>query len=515
MNVPLFAPPRTVSLALVLLVSIGLAALHPQPTAAHPLGNFTINRYVRLEPEGAAVRITYALDMAEIPTFQEMNAIDRDRNGTVSDEERAEYLAEKLLDLARNLRLTVGGIPVPLRTESGLLTLAEGQGGLQVLRIDALFLAELLGNFPSGDLDAQFRDTNYEDRSGWKEIVVRGTDRASVRESNVGTEDLSDALRSYPSDMLQSPLNQREARFRFAPGVAGAARAPDTNTAARIAERTQRAVSPGILSRFAESAATEELTASVMLFSLLAAVFWGALHALGPGHGKTVVAAYLVGSRGTAKHAAFLGLTVTATHTASTYLLGAITLFASHFIVPERLYPVLSLASGLMVIAMGLTLLLGRLRAAGVSPFRSTPTQHSHDHSHGEDHGHRHDHGHSHAIPGADGRSVTWRGLLALGVYGGLIPCPTAIVVLLISVSLNRIGFGLLLVVAFSIGLAAVLMGIGFALVYAGRAVSRASHFRGSGVLTAAVPIVSAALVIMAGLLITLRAAGQNWAPLI
>lgn len=248
-----------------------------------------------------------------------------------------------------------------------------------------------------------------------------------------------------------------------------------------------------------------------MLFSLLAAMFWGALHALGPSHGKMVVAAYLVGSRGTAKHAAFLGLTVTATHTASTYLLGAITLFASHFIIPERLYPILSLASGLMVIAMGLTLLLGRLRAAGASPFRTTRAQHRHDHGHAHDH----DHGHSHVTPRADGRPVTWRSLLALGIYGGLIPCPTAIVVLLISISLNRIGFGLLLVVVFSIGLAAVLMGIGFALVYTGRAVSRASRFPGSGILAAAVPIVSAALVIVAGPLITLRAAGQDWAPLV
>lgn len=508
---------QSIPTRLILLLAIvagSLYALRPHDAAAHPLGNFTVNRYARIEPAADSVRLVYALDMAEIPTFQEMSAIDRDRNGTVSDAERGAYLDQKLPELARNVQLTVGGVALALRPDSGTLRFEEGQGGLQVLRIDAVLLADLPASARSGVLDAQVRDTNYDDRVGWKELVVRGTDGATVRESSVGAEDVSDMLRSYPADMLQSPLNQREARFRFEPGVADAGNS--ANPAARIAERTKRVASPGILSRFADSAATKDLTVPVMLFSLLAAIFWGALHALGPGHGKTVVAAYLVGSRGTAKHAAFLGLTVTATHTASTYLLGAVTLFASHFIVPERLYPILSLASGLMVIGMGLTLLSGRLRGNSIGPSSSTAPTAALDRGHGHNHGFgQHGHSHTRPVPGVSGRPVTWRSLLALGMYGGMIPCPTAIVVLLISISLNRVGFGLLLVVAFSLGLAAVLMGIGFALVYAGRAFSRVSCFRGSGMLAATIPIASAALVIAAGLLITLRAAGQEWVPVI
>jgi nickel/cobalt transporter (NicO) family protein len=573
---------------LAVAAALAFVAARPERADAHPLGNFTINRFARVEPGARDVRIVYALDMAEIPTFQEMDAIDRDGNKAVNDAERDAYLERKLPELAKNLKLTVNGTLLALRPDGpGELTLSEGQGGLQVLRIDARFVADLPEHLRGGLLDTQFRDTNYDNRLGWKEIVVTSTDGAAVRESSARAQGVSDALRSYPEDALQTPLEDREARFRFEPGVAGAATGGDT--AARVAERTRKVSSPGLLDRFAESAATKELTLPVALGLLAAAVFWGALHALGPGHGKTVVAAYLVGSRGTAKHAVFLGLTVTATHTAGVYLLGFITLTASHFIVPERLYPVLSLASGVVVVAMGVSLLWGRVRAlrrrgrgpgaggrggdgarehthetevvaapepvlvgagarsrlaaasvgggaVALAPVRGVAYAEPHEHRHGAGHGHAHGHGHSHrdggehadgdptwhdhgdgrghshAMPGADGRPVTWKSLLMLGIYGGLIPCPTAIVVLLTSISLNRIGFGLLLVVAFSAGLAAVLTGIGLLLVYAGRALSRVKV---NSSLARAVPVGSAALVIVAGLLITLRAIGQDGLPLV
>ena len=528
---------------LLLLAGVAAAAARPRAVAAHPLGNFTVNRYARVEPGADAIRVVYALDMAEIPTYQEMGALDRDHSGSVSDAERAAYLEQKLPELARNLKLTVNGTLLPFRVDSGALDLSEGQGGLQVLRIEAAFTAELPAGLRGGVPAAHIRDINYDNRIGWKEIVVRGTAGAAVRDSSVPAEDVSDALRAYPDRALQSPPAVREARFRFEPGVADPSSAGGgaRSAAGRAAERTTRAVRPGILSRFADSAAARDLTPPVVFFLLAAAVFWGALHALGPGHGKTVVAAYLVGSRGTARHALLLGLTVTATHTAGVYLLGFVTLSASHVIVPERLYPVLSLASGLLVVGMGIGLLVSRLRAAGLWPFttearrregvqgeigdwrletdarhaqspsRAHPAHH-HGHGHGHDHGrtYDHDHGHSHAIPGLDGTPVTWRSLVTLGVYGGLIPCPTAIVVLLTSISLNRVALGLLLVVAFSAGLAAVLMGIGLALVYAGRALSR---LKVSGRVARLVPVGSAAAVLVAGFLITLRAAGQTGLP--
>jgi ABC-type nickel/cobalt efflux system permease component RcnA len=228
--------------------------------------------------------------------------------------------------------------------------------------------------------------------------------------------------------------------------------------------------------------------AGSFLVAIAGAFLWGAMHSMSPGHGKTIVGAYLAGSRATAQHALFLGLTTTITHTAGVFALGLITLFASEYILPEQLYPWLSFLSGLMVVAIGLNLFISRLRSTQLlkkSSFGHSHTgdhhhhHHSHDHHHHHDHDHshehhHHDHGHSHSDhshlpPGADGTPVSWRSLLALGISGGLLPCPSALVVLLSAIALGRTGFGLLLVLAFSLGLAGVLTGLGLLLVYAKR----------------------------------------------
>jgi nickel/cobalt exporter len=215
----------------------------------------------------------------------------------------------------------------------------------------------------------------------------------------------------------------------------------------------------------------------------LAAAAWGAMHALSPGHGKTVVGAYLVGSRGTPRHALFLGLAVTVTHTAGVIALGLVILFASRTIMPEQLYPWLSLASGLLVAALGITIL--RQRLLGLLGVGHDHRGHAHDHSHDHSHHHGHDHTHdsrltthdsathSHLPPGADDEPVTWRSLLALGISGGLLPCPSALLALLGAVAVGRAGFGLLVVVAFSLGLAATLTGVGLLFLYAGRLLER------------------------------------------
>jgi ABC-type nickel/cobalt efflux system permease component RcnA len=107
--------------------------------------------------------------------------------------------------------------------------------------------------------------------------------------------------------------------------------------------------------------------------------------------------------------------------------------------------------------------------------------------------------------PGADGRPVTWRSLLALGVSGGLLPCPSALVVLLGAIALHRVAFGLLLIVAFSLGLAGVLVGIGLLLVLARGLLQRLS-LGGGGLATRYLPVASAFVVLVAGLFITLQA---------
>ena len=217
-----------------------------------------------------------------------------------------------------------------------------------------------------------------------------------------------------------------------------------------------------------------DLSVGVILVSLLVAAFWGAAHALSPGHGKTMVAAYLVGSRGTAAHALLLGLTVTVTHTAGVFALGLVTLGLSELIVPEQLYPWLNLASALLVVGVGVSVLRARVRA-----------------SHAQGHHHHHPH-----------EERRLRDLLAVGISGGLLPCPTALVVLLAAISLHRVGYGLVLILAFSIGLAGAMSAVGLAAVTARRYLRRVSF---DGRIVRALPAASAALIIALGIAMTAR----------
>ena len=218
----------------------------------------------------------------------------------------------------------------------------------------------------------------------------------------------------------------------------------------------------------------------MILASLAAALFWGAAHALSPGHGKTIVTAYLVGQRGTPRHAALLGLIVTITHTIGVFALGAVTLALSQFVVPDRLYPWLNLASGVLVVGIGASVFWARWR-------------HRQAHAHG--------HHHHHAPDPAAGPSL--RSLLAVGVSGGLLPCPSALVVLLAAISLHRVAFGLVLILAFSAGLALSITGIGLVAVLARRTFRRLSF---DGRLMRLLPAASALVILAAGLAMTVRA---------
>jgi len=232
--------------------------------------------------------------------------------------------------------------------------------------------------------------------------------------------------------------------------------------------------------------------------AFLAAMVWGATHALTPGHGKALVGAYLVGSRGTALHAFYLGLTVTITHTLVVFALGLATAVAASQVSPEKLNPWLGAISGLIMFVLGAVMFTNRIRrsrAAGVGHDVHAAPRHTHDHGHGHthDHGHAHDHyheghhhhhgahGHSHLPPGADGSPINWRSLLSLGISGGLLPCPSAMVLLLTAVAMHRIGFGLTLVVAFSVGLAGVLTVVGLLFIKGNHLVDRTPWFAVTG----------------------------------
>ena len=466
----------------------------PVVVLAHPLGNFTVNRYAALGVEPDAIAIRYVVDMAEIPAFQSIRAADTDGDGSFGPRERVAWARRMTDELRRGLVLTLDGVPLDLTAGEASLELPPGAGGLPTLRLDVPFRAVLA--HAAGTVE--FADRNFAGRAGWQEVVAVPRGALALAHSSVPAVDQSEALRSYPTERLASPPQVTSARFEIANVGPGAPRGAAPG--ARVGSMRGS-------DRFTELlASTAPLTAGVVVTALLVAAGLGALHALSPGHGKTIVGAYLVGAHGTTRQAVLLGLVVTATHTIGVYLLGLVTLVASGWILPERLFPYLSAVSGLLVVCIGASLLSERLRAA-LAPAHDHEHgpgevhDHHHDHHH---HGHPHDHhhhGHSHLPPA--GTPPSLRSLLALGVSGGLLPCPSALVVMLGAIALGRTAFGLVLIVAFSAGLATVLTGIGLVFVHAGRFVERVPM---GGRFLRYAPIASALVISLAGLAIVLQA---------
>ena len=433
------------------LIALAAATLvWPALASAHPLGNFTINRFSRIEASGPRLYVRYVLDMAEIPTYQA---------GRIDERAYARRIAE-------NAHLAVDGRPVALVPLRSALAHPRGAAGLRTTRLEVVLAGPVL----HGRVSVSYHDNNFRNRIGWKEIVV-----------GASTPSISHELRAYPKDLLQSPLDMTSAKAELSP-----TRGPDVPPALSSGvslDAPDRIADSG----FAALVGRSHLSALVILASLAAALFWGAAHALSPGHGKTIVTAYLVGQRGTPAHAALLGLIVTITHTLGVFALGVVTLALSQLIVPDQLYPWLNLVSGLLVVGIGAAVLRARL----------------HRRSHGHDHGHSHHDHHGHVQGTVPGTGPSFRSLLAVGVSGGLLPCPSALVVLLAAISLHRIAFGLVLILAFSAGLAVSITGIGLIAVTARKAFSRMSF---DGRLIRLLPAASALVILAAGLAMTVRA---------
>jgi nickel/cobalt transporter (NicO) family protein len=481
---------RPITAAALLLGGLFALVTLPEAASAHPLGNFTVNHLSQVRVSQDAVEVHYILDQAEIPTFQEIERFDRDGDGAISEAERGPVLQSKLSEIEPDLRLTVDGRPVPLGTpRSSSLTYPPGQGGLSLARVEADFVAAI----PAGAHRVELHDGSYGDRVGWKAIQVLPGQGTDVR-SSVPATDPTRGLRAYPVDLLQSPPDQRDASFAVTPG-SGRVSAPDGEEVGPVT--TDRAQDG-----FAGALTSGNDHGLLILLLLGSAFAWGALHALSPGHGKTMVAGYLAGSRGRPKDAVLLGLTVTITHTSAVFALGLITLAASAYVLPEDLYPWLGIASGAMVIAIGLWAIWSRLRRWRAMRAEHDHGHHLHMHSHG---GHTHSHGDDAAAP------ITTRSLIALGVSGGIVPCPSALVVLVAAISPHRLGLGFALILAFSVGLATTLTAVGLAVLHGGRLIKRLRPERRlfGGRIVGALPAASATLIVIAGTLITLRAIPQ------
>jgi nickel/cobalt exporter len=415
---------RRLLLALVVLLVTAPAA------SAHPLGNFSINHLAVVSTGGGEVRVHYVLDQAEIPTFQE--------RGTPL----ATVLAHKRDEIARGVQAFADGRSVALIASPGTIAHRLGQGGLPTTRVEL----DLVGHAaPRSSI--RVADATFPGRVGWKAVLA------------AGQEDPTHRLTTYPKAVLSSPSDVRAATFRIKGGALVVPRGSSVHTSG------DRSGDGGFTKLFDDAAAGR----GVLVLLLLAAFGWGALHALSPGHGKAMVAAYLVGTRGTTRDAVALGATVTVTHTIGVFALGLVTLALSAYVLPEDLYPWLNLVSALLVLGVGAAVLRARRRAAA--------------------HHHHHDHDHH----------IAKKSILAMGASAGLIPCPSALVVLLGAVAQHQVGLGLMLITAFSLGLAATLTSLGILVVRAARVPlpPRAA---------AVIPVVSAALIVVVGIVMTAKA---------
>jgi nickel/cobalt transporter (NicO) family protein len=478
------------------LVAVLATVALPAVTLAHPLGNFTINHFAAVRVAADRVSLDVVIDRAEIPAFQERQRLDTNGDGTLSPAELDGQPAAACTALGGDLSLTISGTKVAPVLDGAGMAFPPGAGGLSTMRLVCEYGAALPTPFAAAGSLA-FEDRSFAERIGWREIVVLG-DGVTVTGSAESRDPagVSARLTSYPTDLLKQPLDMRSISVGIAPGGTALApwTAPDATplaTSAKPATATPGAaigaVPGGIGQDLAALVDVQDLTPIAILVSLAIAFGLGIVHAISPGHGKTIMAAYLVGGRGSGRQAVGLGLAVTVSHTLGVLVLAGITLAASSVLPPERLYPVLGVASGGLVILIGGSLLWTRLRVvlrtATNGHGHEHPDGHDHEHSrehvndhgHGHEHEHEHEHGHPHAHGHAPepGDSISWRGLLALGLSGGLVPSASALILLLGSIAAGRVAYGMVLVVGFGLGMAVVLAGIGLLLVHARRFAER------------------------------------------
>ncbi len=430
----------------------------PLLAAAHPLDEYYQVTYVTVAPR--RVNLAVELYPSVLIAPQILSLIDADLDDAITPAEQEAYIQLFINDVI----FEIDGQPTPLRAADiqfpSALDIRSGGG---VIRFT------LFANLPAGHHGAHqfYYQNNHLPDIGVYLVNALSDDPQWVQITN------------QERDAFQSSLRLDYAINAGAPAANEAAETPPEMPAP-----------PGVFlesqQQLAQYLYNPQLSPLLAALVLGLSIVLGGLHALTPGHGKTLVAAYLIGSRGTVKHAVFLGGIVTFTHTASVIVIGLLALLASQFIVPNVLVPALEVASGLLVVYLGLQLLWTRWRE-----YKNEQPRHSRQHSHDDDHHHH--------LP----ERVKLGDLLALGISGGLVPCPEALGIMLIAIGLNRILLGLGMVVAFSFGLAAVLIIIGVLLVRAKSLLDKAGRL-GSRWQTA-LPVVSAALVTLLGLGILIK----------
>ncbi|MFI6602110.1 nickel/cobalt transporter [Nonomuraea sp. NPDC050536] len=479
---------------------------------AHPLGNFTVNHYDGLRIFPDRVESTAVVDAAELPTLQAKPSVG------------AGYAVRTCATLAAAQRLTVGGTAVPWRVADARFSYAPGQGGLPTSRLTCELVAQVK---VTGDVS--FTDGFEQERIGWREITATGHGVRLAR-STVPAVSVSHELRAYPADLLSDPLDQRAATFTAIPLGAfsafpgGSGSGPGDSVAPGGSETPDVSGGIGIggpigdalaaLDRtFTAMVGADSLTLPLGLLAVGLAVLLGAGHALIPGHGKTIMAAYLAGRRGRPRDALVVGATVTATHTVGVLVIGLL-LSAFTALAGESVLGWLGVASGVLITVIGIRLLL---TSRPESPYSH---DHDHDHGHDRDHehgdgdgrGHRPGHGHGHGgdgrghAHGGDGGRGKRLGLVGMGVASGLVPSPSALIVLLGAIALGRTWFGVALVTAYGFGMAATLTVTGLLLVKVVDRLER-SRRRVFTRLSRLAPLGTATMVVLLGAGLAIRSA--------
>lgn len=514
-------PRRLQRVVAALALALTMLVLAAPAANAHPLGNFTVNFSSSIRVEPAAVAVLVVMDAAEIPTVQTFPT------ATTGVEKVAatSYRTQRCFDIANVADLQLDGARLPLSVTSSQVTFPVGAAGLPTTRLSCNLRT-------SARLKPVGADVTYQlpfetERLGWREITAVG-DGVQLENSTVPAASPSQGLTAYPKDLLSSPLHVSDASMRIASGsgvVTGA------NTPGAPTDTLSRGVDK-LTAAYTNLIASHQLTLPFGLLAVALAVVLGAMHAFAPGHGKALMAATLVGREGSLRQAVTIGLSVTVTHSLGVLLLGLALTFTS-LVAPERVYPWLGLISGVLLVTIGTTLLraaMGR-RHTVLAPnpdhdlADAEPARSVHDHAHSHAHSHAHGVPHTHA-PAAHSHGLFshthepaqlgTRSLLAVGFTGGLVPSPSALLVLLGGIALGRAWFGMVLVVAYGIGMAAALVAVGLALVkckdWLERHATRltlAGHAKTATVITQWLPAATSALVILIGLGVAARAASS------
>ncbi|HKU67550.1 MAG TPA: hypothetical protein VJP85_07235 [Candidatus Baltobacteraceae bacterium] len=422
---------------------------------AHPLGNFTMNHLAKITATKGSLHVRYILDIAEIPTFQIMHA--HGEGDAWASRWMRPWADDERAVVQSGLHVTVDGAVQPLQPQSAGASLRPGAGGLPILRWVGEFTIPVAAG---ASHRIAINDAVYADRRiGWKDIVV-----------GAQTEP-TDELRRYPSALIGTPRRINAATFSL--GASG--------EIASVQERSDDTPQAGTLTAWISPTALSDMfsrpnqTPLFILLTVLAAFGLGALHAIEPGHGKALLAFTLVGARATSGQALILAISLTVAHTAGVLLLGVV-LFAAAGFVSESIYPWITLISGVAIAVIGARALAKYVRLRrGLTHEHVHAHEGAHPHAHAHEHGAGEEHGHAHALPG--NQPLNFRTAVLAALSGGIAPCPAAIVVLLAALRLHHLGYGIVLIVIFSMGLASVLSALGIGVVHGAAWLSKRSGY--------------------------------------